>query len=75
MNSANKTNRRFVGKTLLPPTKRGGVERTRLQLLTDVGVEGLGRKVFDPIAIELITRQLKPWLIRKDSLLKECLGH
>jgi L-alanine-DL-glutamate epimerase-like enolase superfamily enzyme len=51
------------------------VEHTWLRLITDGGIEGWSKAVRGPIAIDLVKRRLKPWLIGKDPLLKERLWH
>ena len=50
-------------------------ERTWLRVVTDAGIEGWSCVERGPIALDLIKRRLKPWLIGKDPLMKELLWH
>jgi L-alanine-DL-glutamate epimerase-like enolase superfamily enzyme len=51
------------------------VESTWLRLVTDAGLEGWSCAVRGPIALDLIQRRLKPWLLGQNPLLKEKLWH
>ncbi len=69
-------------KTKVPFVWRRGLlgtdatsEQTWLRLVTDEGVEGWGRAPRGAIALDLVERRLKPWLLGKDPLMKELLWH
>ncbi len=50
-------------------------EHTWLRLVTDTGLEGWSRAVRGAIALDLILRRLRPWLLGKNPLMKEQLWH
>jgi len=69
-------------KTEVPYVWRRGLpgsnpftEVTWLRLVTDAGIEGWSCAPRGAIALDLIERRLKPWLIGRDPLLKELLWH
>ena len=64
----------FVWRRGLPGSNAVN-EVTWLRLVTDAGIEGWSCFARGAIAMDLIERRLKPWLIGKDPLLKELLWH
>lgn len=64
----------FVWRRGLPGSNTVN-EVTWLRLVTDAGIDGWSRFPRGAIAMDLIERRLKPWLIGKDPLMKELLWH
>lgn len=64
----------FVWRRGLPGSNAVN-EVTWLRLVTDAGIEGWSCFARGAIAMDLIERRLKPWLIGKDPLMKELLWH
>ena len=69
-------------KTRVPFVWRRGLlgtdaasEQTWLRLVTDEGIEGWGRAPRGAIALDLVARRIKPWLLGKNPLMKELLWH
>ncbi len=46
-----------------------------LRLVTDEGIEGWSRTPRGALALDLVERRLKPWLLGQDPLMKERLWH
>ncbi len=64
----------FVWRQGLPGNDPVG-ETCWLRLVTDVGIEGWSRTPRGALALDLVERRLKPWLLGQDPLMKERLWH
>ena len=68
------TKHMFVWRQGLPGSDTT-TEQTWLRLVTDGGIEGWSRTPRGALALDLVERRLKPWLLGRDPLMKERLWH